>query len=290
VFYITDENNKLLGGVTLRKLISSPPHIKVTEIMSRTTLIELSPYSDLGFVTSLFEKYDLVTAPVVNDEKKLIGTVVIDDIMDRLRKTTLTQIYGLGKIAEVDVETRYSDLTSPFALVKKRIVWLFLLVILGYLASSIIKLHAEALAAVVALSFFIPMLCDTGGNAGCQTVTTVIRSLSTGDIHPRNIWKVVKYEIISALIMGLIIGVVGFLRALLLVEGDLIVSFVVGISVCCVIIVAILTGLTMPFLAKLIGIDPAVLSAPLITTVVDIIGLIVYFKIASLFLPILGKL
>jgi len=139
---------------------------------------------------------------------------------------------------------------------------------------------------VVALTFFIPMLLDTGGNAGAQTTITIIRGLATGDVNFQNVWKVVRLELVTSLLMGLIVGIVAFGRALLL-QKDFALAIVVGFTMFLIALLAIATGITLPLVSKKVGLDPAVLAGPITTSVVDVVGLIIYFKIAQLFIPAL---
>ncbi len=161
-----------------------------------------------------------------------------------------------------------------------------LLLVLDFLTGTVLKTFEHALGSVVALTFFIPMLLDTGGNAGAQTSITIIRGFATGDVTFKNIWRVVKMEFLAALFMGLIVGISAFLRAYFL-QHDIFLALVVGFTMCFIVLLAISTGVFLPVLSKKIGLDPAVLAGPITTSIVDIIGLIIYFKVAEFILPIL---
>jgi magnesium transporter len=175
---------------------------------------------------------------------------------------------------------------SALELVKRRAGWLILLLIFDFLTGTVLKNFEHMLSSVVALAFFIPMLLDTGGNAGAQTSITIIRGLATGDVRPGNIWKVVRVELGAALIMGLIVGLVAFGRAFLL-QKDFMLSIVVGLTLFLIALLAIATGVSLPLISKKIGLDPAALAGPITTSVVDVFGLIIYFKIAQIFIPAL---
>jgi magnesium transporter len=281
--YVTDDEHRLIGGVDLQNLITAPPDIAIRDIMSDAGLIKLNVDTELREIGKWFKKYDLLDVPVVDTENRLVGIITIDDVMDVIEEKTTREFYEVGKMSGVEI--RYAQARS-FDLVKCRAGWLILLLVLHAFSSGILKNFEYALNTVVALVFFIPMLLDTGGNAGAQTSITIIRSLATGDASFKNILRIAKLEIASALIMSLIVGVVAFLRAYWLEEAILL-SLVVGITMMSIVLVAILTGFSLPFLAKRLGLDPAALAGPITTTVVDIVGLIIYFKIAQFFLPIL---
>ena len=171
-------------------------------------------------------------------------------------------------------------------LISRRAGWLILLLIFDFLTGTVLKNFEHTLNSVVALVFFIPMLLDTGGNAGAQTSITVIRGLATGDVNFGNIRRVIQVELWASLLMGLIVGCVACIRAVLL-NGDLIVAAVVGVTMFIIVLLAIATGIALPLLSKKMGLDPGVLAGPITTSVVDVFGLIIYFKIAQLFLPAL---
>jgi magnesium transporter len=281
-FYVVDNNKKLLGGVTLRKLIAAPSDIKVSEIMSSVNFIKINVNTSKEDVARLFAKYDLVIAPVVDDNDILVGVITVDDAIDVINQINTVHLYEVGKITGKE-EIRYQDAT-PFYLFKRRVGWLTLLLIFDFLTGTVLKTFEHAISSVVALTFFIPMLLDTGGNAGAQTVAILTRSFATGDVTFKNIFKVIKLEILSALLSGLFIGVIAFLRGLSL-GVDINIAIVVGLTMCIIIILAISSGVFLPIISKMFGLDPAALSGPLITSIVDVCGLIIYFKIAQLLIP-----
>ncbi|MDI6641435.1 MAG: magnesium transporter [Elusimicrobiota bacterium] len=285
-FYVVDKEGILLGGVSLRRLMVSPQDIKIQEIMTKVTQIKIHPYSLQEAVAQMFRKYDLVVAPVVDEDNRLIGIIVDDDITDLLHKLNTKQFYEIGKMDPAGgVEIRYSQVT-PFDLVKRRVGWLVLLLVFDFLTGTILKTFEHALSTVVALSFFIPMILDTCGNAGAQTTISIIRGFATGDVTFKNVLRVIRMEIISSGIISIVVGTVAFFRAITL-QGDLFVAFAVGGSMSLIVILAICSGIFLPIFSKRIGLDPAVIAGPFITTVVDILGLIIYFKIAEFVLPVL---
>lgn len=281
-FYIVDDNRKLLGGITLRKLIAAPADIKIVEIMSSVSFIKVKHYMAQEEVAKLFAKYDLVIAPVVDDNDILLGVITVDDVIDIINELNRTQIYEIGKVGGKE-EIRYQEAT-PWYLFKRRVGWLTLLLVFDFLTGTVLKTFENAISTVVALTFFIPMLLDTGGNAGAQTSITIIRSFATGDITFNNIFRAIKIELITAVIMSICVGTIAFLRGLTL-GVSLNVAIVVGLTMCLLVILAISTGILLPVISKKIGLDPAVLAGPITTSVVDILGLIIYFKIAQILLP-----
>lgn len=284
--YVIDENRRLQGIVDVDILLTAPPDILVKDIMLSPETIKIDVNTTKEEVASKFSRYDLLDAPVVNDENRILGVITIDDVVDLIQKESARQIYEIGKMQpERGEEIRYST-TSVKELIKRRAGWLLLLLIMHVFSGWILKNFEYALSTVVALAFFIPMLLDTGGNAGAQTSITIIRSFATGDANFKNIWHIARLEIITSLIMSVIVGAMAFLRAFWL-EGALVLSLVVGTTMMAVVLVAILTGMLLPFLSKRIGLDPAALAGPITTTVVDVFGLIIYFKIAQLMLPAL---
>ncbi|MCS7151156.1 MAG: magnesium transporter [Endomicrobia bacterium] len=281
-FYVIDENRKLLGGVTLRKLIAAPSDIKVKEIMSSVSFIKVNHLTSVEDVAKLFMKYDLIVSPVVDDNDVLLGVITVDDVVDIINEINARQIYEIGKIAGKE-EIKYQNATSWY-LFKRRIGWLVILLFINFLSGSVLQTFEKAIATVIALTFFVPMLIDTGGNAGSQTATLIIRGLSTGDVSFRNILSVVKLELITAILLGVGVGTVGFIRGLS-VGGNIMLAIVVSSSLFFIVLLGVVTGIVLPIISKKLKIDPAIVSAPLITSIVDVCGLIIYFNIAKLFLP-----
>jgi len=284
--YVTDDQHKLIGGITLQMLIMAPPDMLIKDIISEVRITPISADLESEDVARIFTKYNLLDTPVVNTEGHLLGIITIDDIVDVINRETSKEIYEIGKMSPKEGETISYDKASSFSLVKRRAGWLMFLLVFDFLTGTVLKTFEHALSTVVALSFFIPMLLDTGGNAGAQTSITIIRGLATGDVTFKNAWRVVKMELLAALLMGTIVGVVAFIRAYLL-QQTLMLAVVVGCTMSFIVLLAILTGICLPLISKKLGLDPAVLAGPITTSIVDIVGLIVYFKIAMLILPAL---
>lgn len=284
--YVTDESHCLMGGVNLQEIIAAPSDMLIKDVMTDVSDVKIGvncPKQDIG---QLFEKYDLLDAPVINEQGQLMGIITIDDVVDLIQRDATRDIYEIGKMgAKGGEEIRYERATVG-ELLKRRSGWLIFLLCFDFLTGTVLKTFEHALGTVVALTFFIPMLLDTGGNAGNQTAITIIRGLATGDVNFKNTWKVARLEITTALLMSLIVGVVAFIRAVLL-QRNVYVSVVVGLTMSIIVVLAILTGVALPLLSKRLGLDPAALAGPITTSVVDVVGLIIYFKIAQFFIPIL---
>jgi len=284
--YCIDENKRLIGNISLQDLLKAPPDILVKNIMVSTDMIKIDAETDIKEVGALFKKYDLLDAPIVNKENVLLGIITVDDIVETMEKENTIDFYEIGKMDARGGEIISYARASTIDLVKRRAGWLILLLIFDFLTGTVLKNFEATLSSVVALTFFIPMLLDTGGNAGNQTSITIIRGLATGDVNFKNVFKIIKLEFSAALLMGIIIGSVAFGRAFLL-QKDFTLAVVVGLSMVLIAILAISTGVFLPFFSKKIGLDPAALAGPITTSVVDVLGLIIYFKIAQMLIPAL---
>lgn len=284
--FVTDENHRLIGHISLQELLKAPPDIFIKDIMASADSIKIAVDTDTKDVSNWFKKYDLLDVPVVDKENVLLGIITVDDIMEEVEKEATKDIYEIGKMDARGGEIISYARASTLELVRRRAGWLVLLLIFDFLTGTVLKNFEHVLGSVVALAFFIPMLLDTGGNAGAQTSITIIRGLATGDVNFKNVFKVVKLEFNAAILMGLIVGVVAFGRAFLL-QKDFMLAIVVGLTMLFIAILAIATGIFLPLFSKRIGLDPAALAGPITTSVVDVVGLIIYFKVAQMFIPAL---
>lgn len=284
--FVTDENHKLIGSISLQDLLKAPPDILIRDIMGGVEFIKIEVETDIKEVANRFKKYDLLDAPVVDKDNMLLGIITMDDIVEIMERQTTKEIYEIGKMTPRGGETISYARATVMELVKRRAGWLILLLLFHFITSTVLKNFEHSLSLVVALVFFIPMILDTGGNAGTQTAITIIRGLATGDVNFKNVFRVIKLEVTTALFMGLIVGTVAFGRALLL-QRDFFLAAVVGLTLFLISLLAIVTGITLPLLSKKVGLDPAVLAGPITTSVVDVVGLIIYFKMAQFFIPAL---
>jgi magnesium transporter len=249
-------------------------------------LIKIDARTNAKDVANWFKKYDLLDAPVVDSANVLVGIITVDDIVETIERENTKEVYEIGKMNARGGEIISYSRASVGELVKRRAGWLVLLLIFDFLTGTVLKNFEHTLSSVVALAFFIPMLLDTGGNAGAQTSITIIRGLATGDVNLKNILRIVRLELWAAILMGVIVGAVAFGRAFLL-QKDLALAIVVGLTMLFIAILAIATGIVLPLASKRVGLDPAVLAGPITTSVVDVVGLIIYFKVAQFFIPAL---
>ncbi len=285
--YVTDKNRKLVGYVTLKSLILAEDDTEITDIMGTDT-IYVTTTDDQEEVANTFSKYDLSALPVVDKESRLVGIVTVDDAIDVMEEEATEDIEKMAAITPTDKP--YLKM-SPFALWKARIPWLMLLMVSATFTGLIISSFESALAKWVALTAFIPMLMDTGGNSGSQASVTVIRALSLGDLEFSDFFRVVWKELRVAVLCAISLAVVNFVKIGLvdvLLMGNTSISVSINLVVCITlaftIVVAKLVGCALPLLAKKIGFDPAVMASPFITTIVDALSLLIYFQVAKVLL------
>ncbi len=276
VCYVIDNNRKLEGIVPLRKLILSDENIKVSDIMD-SNVISVNTHVDQEEIAALFKKYDLVAMPVVDNENRLVGIITIDDIVDVIEKENTEDFHKMAAI--VPYEDEYLK-TGVLRLAKNRILWLLILMISAMFTGRIILKYEALLQSCIALTAFIPMLMDTGGNAGSQAATLIIRGLALGEIKINDTLKIVWKEFRVAIIVGLVLSAVNFLRIYFLENADALVALTVSLSLFITVIMAKVIGCMLPIVAKRLKIDPAIMASPLITTIVDAMSLSAYFSIA----------
>ncbi|MGN0562675.1 MAG: magnesium transporter [Candidatus Fimenecus sp.] len=280
ICYVTDENRKLLGIVTVKDLLLSEKSKKIFEIMD-TNIISVNTLEDKEIVADKFQKYDLLALPVVDQENRLVGIITIDDAMDVLQDENTEDIEKMAAITPTDKP--YLKM-SVFETYKKRIPWLLLLMVSATFTEKIIGHFEGALTACVALTAFIPMLTGTCGNCGAQSSATIIRGLSLGDIEFRDTFKVIFKEFRIALVCGITLGVVNFAKLMLFDDVGAYVAISVSFTMVMAVVFAKIVGSVLPVFAKKIGFDPAVMSSPFISTIVDAVTLLIYFKVATLIL------
>jgi len=282
ICYVTDENRKLLGIVTVKDLLLSEKSEKIFEIMD-TNIISTTTLEDKEVVAEKFQKYDLLALPVVDRENRLVGIITIDDAMDVLQDENTEDFEKMAAITPTDKP--YLKM-SVFDIWKKRFPWLLLLMVSATFTSKIIQSSEEALQAYVVLTAYIPMLMGTGGNCGGQSSTTIIRGLSLGEIEFRDTLQVIWKEFRVSFLCGVTLAVVNFGRLLWMDRVSVLVAGVVSVSMILTIILAKFIGCSLPILAKKLHLDPAVMANPFITTIVDVMSLLIYFRVASWMLHI----
>ena len=272
---------RLLGSVSLRDLVMAEMDRPLTEIMRRKP-VTVNALDDQEAVAHKIAKYNLLAVPVVEKDGSVVGFVTVDDVIDVLIEEQTDDILKMGGVEPGALDRPYFD-NPILRVVRKRIGWLLLLFVAETFTGTVLRHYEGELAAVVALSFFIPLLIGTGGNAGSQTVTTIIRSIALGEIRLKDAWRVLAREASTGVIVGVLVGSVAFGRALLW-GAHMPLAITVAITVLVICTWSTTVGSLIPIAAERFGVDPAVLSAPLITTLVDATGLIIYFRIAKVIL------
>lgn len=274
--FVVDAQRRLCGVVSLRHLIVADPATLISQIMD-PEVISVQVGTDQEECARLMSRYDLLALPVVDANGVLLGIVTIDDVVDVLEEEATEDIQRLGGAQPLD--RSYLD-TSVFAIFRKRIGWLLILFITESLTGSVLRFFEDELKAVVALSFFIPLLIGTGGNAGSQTTSTIIRALAIGDIELRDALRSLWHELRVGLLLGLGMAVFAFIRALTWGStGDL--ALTVALAILAIVVWANGLGSVLPLLAARFRIDPAIVSGPVMSTLVDATGLFIYFSIAA---------
>ena len=287
--YVVNSRRKLLGVISVRDLILNTDNTLIDDIFDKNVIMA-STLDDKEEATALFEKYDLLALPVVDSENRLIGIVTVDDAIDVMQEAASEDIEMMAAI--LPSEKPYLK-TGVFEIFRARIPWLLFLMISATFTGAVISSFEGRLSECLALIAFIPMLMGTGGNSGSQSSVTVIRALSLGDIEFRDIVKVIWKELRVAVICGVVLGVVNLIK-LYLIDYMWLHTFDVGhefsemLTVCLtlvfIVIVAKLVGSVLPIIAKKIGLDPAVMASPLVTTILDAVSLMIYFGLATLFI------
>lgn len=280
--YVTDYDRKLLGLVTVKAMLLADEDAIIGDIME-TNLIFVHTHTDKEEVAQRFNKYNFLAMPVVDDEERLVGIVTFDDAMNVMEEEATEDIEKMAAIRPGD---RAYFQTSVWQTFKARIPWLLFLMVSATFTSMIITKFEDALSASIVLTGAIPMLMDTGGNCGGQASVTIIRSLSLEDVVFKDIFKVIWKEVRVGFMCGVALAIVNFVKMLILKQGDVLMIAVVSIALFCAVVVAKLIGCVLPMLANKIGFDPAVMSSPFITTIVDALTLLIYFNLAVMILHI----
>ncbi|HJW94037.1 MAG TPA: magnesium transporter [Thermoanaerobaculia bacterium] len=289
--YVVDESDRLQGVVSLRRLLPADPDVRVDALMVRE-VVASKPETTQEEVARIVSKYSFNALPIVDEQHRILGIVTVDDVVDVLvagETETLLRMGGISAAASEDEPWNRGVLnyfgTSIARVVRMRLGWLLLLFVAETLTGSVLRYFENELAKVVALSFFIPLIIGTGGNAGSQTVSTIIRALALGQIRLRDAWRVLMRETTSGFLLGGLLCIFAVLRTLLWKSGPGL-ALVVGLTILSVCAWANIIGSVIPLLAQRLKIDPTVVSAPLITTLVDATGLAIYLLIAKVVLKL----
>ncbi len=279
--YVTDQERHLTGTLSLRELVMADPAQRLEEVMSREVVF-VSTHTDQEEVARIIQRYDLLAVPVVDAERRLVGIVTVDDVLDILEQEATEDIYSLGGLQSGEED--YFDL-SFWQAARKRVVWLLILLFTNTFTSTIIAGQEEVLSQVIALAAFIPLLVDSGGNVGSQSSTVVIRGLSTATVRLKDGFGVLAREAAVGAMLGIMLSLItiGWAYAL---QRDLLVAIIVGLSLFGISVLSSVSGAGLPFLFRSFGLDPALMAAPFITTIVDVLGVLIYFYVARLILGI----
>ena len=258
--YVISKDRKLEGVISLKELITSDDQEEVAEII---------------------KKYDLIVLPVTDVEGRLLGIITIDDVMDVVEQEATEDFHRMAGISPV--EESYLK-TSAFKMARQRISWLIILMISATFTGRIIKNYESVLQSVVILSSFIPMLMDTGGNAGAQSSTIVVRALALGEVKPKDTFKILRKEFCISFIVAVVLAAINYLRLITMTRTPLNVALVVSVTLIFVVMISKIIGAFLPVVAKSLKMDPAIMAGPLITTILDALTLTIYFKFTTIFL------
>ena len=280
--YVTDDNSKLIGLVSVKALLLADENDIIGDIMESNPIC-VSTLEDKEVVANDFDKYNFIALPVVDEEQRLVGIVTFDDAIDVLQDEVTEDIEKMAAILPTDKPYMR---TGIFETYKKRIPWLLLLMVSATFTGMIINSFENALQVYVVLTAFIPMIMDTGGNSGSQASVTIIRGLSLGEIEYRDTLKVMWKEMRVALLCGVTLAAANFVKCLVVDRIAVPVALVISLTLIATVFFAKIVGSLLPIAAKKIGFDPAVMASPFITTIVDAVSLLIYFNIASMFLPL----
>ena len=280
--YVTDAGRRLEGVLTIKELLLAQDEQLIADLME-TDVITAETTEDQEEAVARMMRYDFISLPVVDKEGRLVGIVTVDDVMDVMEEEATEDFEKMAAMAPS--EKPYLK-TSVLSLAKHRILWLLVLMISGMITGGILGQYEAAFAAMPLLVTFIPMLTDTGGNAGSQSSTLVIRGMAVGEIQLKDFAKVFWKELRVSMLVGVVLSAVNFVRLNITYPGNQMVALTVALALFVTVLLAKTVGGVLPMVAKLCHADPAIMAAPLITTIVDAISLVVYFRIACALLPI----
>jgi len=278
--YVKDRDRKLIGITTVKELLLAKETDIIEDIME-TNIVYVNTHEDREVVAEMFTKYDFLAIPVVDAENRLVGIVTVDDVIDVIYEEASEDIEKMAAITPTD---KSYIKTGVFETWKKRVPWQLLLMIMATFTGQIMGIYENALTRQAVLATFIPMLMNTGGNAGGQTSVTVIRGLSVGEIEFSDILRVIWKEFRVAFLCGITLAVVNFGKMMVFDGVGIMIAAVVSVTILTIVCFAKIVGCVLPMIAKKVGLDPAVMANPFITTIVDAISLVVFFRFSIMFL------
>lgn len=278
--YVLDNDGRLVGVVLLRDLISALPKEKIFSIMVKD-VISVNADLDQEEIVKLVQDHDFIALPVVDNNRRLLGIVTEDDVLDIMEEETTEDFHKMASIGKLNLNLLEA---GPLLMLQKRVPWLLVLVFMNIFSGAGIAYFEDTIEAVIALVFFLPLLIDSGGNSGSQAATLMVRSLAVGDVKISNWFKLLQKELVVAILLGIVMGIavclVGYFRA------GTEVAVIVAMSMAVVVLAGSIIGMSLPFILTRFGFDPATASAPLVTSIADIAGVIIYFSIATWYLGI----
>lgn len=279
--YVADENGVLLGVMSLRELVAAPEGAHVADVMT-TEVVKVAANAERSDVTKITTEYDLVAVPVVDAFGKLIGVITVDDVIDAIVEEQTEDVQKLGAVQPL--EEPY--FTAGFwSVARKRVGWLVFLFVGEMFTGTAMRVYESTLAAALSLTLFIPLIISSGGNSGSQSATLITRALAVGDVEVADVLRVLARELGQGLALGITLGAIGYLRALMWGSTTSVATVVAG-SLVSVVLVGTVVGAMLPLLFRRLGFDPAVASSPFVASLVDVTGLVIYFNIARAVLHI----
>lgn len=285
--YVVDDDEKLVGLLSLKNLLTKPLRTRITDVYN-PNVVSVKVNTPAEEVAQLMDKYDLVVIPVVDALNRLVGRITVDDIVDVIREEVTEDVQKMGAVQALDEPY----MNVPFwQLVKKRLGWLVVLFIGELLTATAMSAYQDQIDKAVILAVFVPLIISSGGNSGSQASTLVIRALALGEITVRDWWRILRKEFQSGLVLGLVLGILGFTRVAVWANfvtdyGPywMLIGLTVGVTLTGVVLWGCLMGSLLPMVLKRLGLDPAVSSTPFVATLVDVTGLLIYFNISVAFL------
>jgi magnesium transporter len=278
--FVVDDSRRLVGVIPLKDIFILPSHAALKDVM-KADVKYVEATADVEEVVKVAKDYDLVSVPVVDDDRKLLGIVTVDDILDVFEEEATEDIYHYGAAGE---HLRYLP-TNPLRLAGERVIWLILLTVAGFFSGWIIHRYQSLITSIFALAVFIPVINASGGNAGTQASTVIIRGLATGEVSLSDSLRILWKEIAVGLCVGIVVAIVGAIRGYW-IENSFRMALTVGLALVSVVTFATMLGAVLPLIFKKVKLDPAVVSGPFIASVLDIVALLIYLEIARAVLQI----
>jgi magnesium transporter len=287
VIYVVNGDNRLIDDLRIREILLAPPHAVVLDICDNR-FVSLNATDDKKEAVKVFRQYDRTVLPVIDSHGRLVGIVTLDDVLDVAEEEATREIQKFGGLEALDEPYMSTPLLE---MIRKRATWLVILFVGEMLTATAMGYFEHEISRAVVLALFVPLIISSGGNSGSQAATLIIRALALGEVKLRDWWRVLRREVFSGLLLGFILGTIGFLRialwsafSSLYGEHWMLVGLTVSCSLLGIVLWGTITGSMLPFILKRLGMDPATSSAPFVATLVDVTGLIIYFSVALVIL------